>query len=128
MNATSWNWVILANILLGINQGLTWSSTVVMKIDLVGVKNRGTFLSVIAASTNPVQRAESIGAFRFWRDSGYAIGAIMSGIIADSLGVSVAIIIIGFITLSSAEIIKLGMPVEKIFAEVEPEKITIFLF
>lgn len=39
--ATNWNWIIAANILLGINQGLTWSSTVVMKIDLVGDKNRG---------------------------------------------------------------------------------------
>ncbi|MBT8218330.1 MAG: MFS transporter [Bacteroidia bacterium] len=39
--ATSWNWIILANVLLGINQGLTWSSTVVMKIDLVGERNRG---------------------------------------------------------------------------------------
>ena len=39
--APNWNWVIFANILLGINQGLTWSSTVVMKIDLVGEKNRG---------------------------------------------------------------------------------------
>ena len=39
--ATSWSWIILANVLLGINQGLTWSSTVVMKIDLVGEKNRG---------------------------------------------------------------------------------------
>ena len=35
------NWIIAANILLGINQGLTWSSTVVMKIDLVGEKQRG---------------------------------------------------------------------------------------
>ena len=41
MQATSWNWIIFANILLGINQGLAWSSTVVMKIDLVGEKNRG---------------------------------------------------------------------------------------
>jgi MFS family permease len=41
MQAESWSWVILANILLGINQGLAWSSTVVMKIDLVGEKNRG---------------------------------------------------------------------------------------
>lgn len=39
--ATSWNWVIFANVLLGISQGLTWSSTVVMKIDLVGEKDRG---------------------------------------------------------------------------------------
>ncbi|MES2873305.1 MAG: MFS transporter [Bacteroidota bacterium] len=41
MFAPSWNWIIAANVLLGINQGLTWSSTVVMKIDLVGEKNRG---------------------------------------------------------------------------------------
>jgi len=39
--APSWEWVVFANILLGINQGLTWSSTVVMKIDLVGEGNRG---------------------------------------------------------------------------------------
>lgn len=39
--APNWNWVVFANVLLGISQGLTWSSTVVMKIDLVGEKNRG---------------------------------------------------------------------------------------
>jgi len=39
--ASSWSWVIFANVLLGISQGLTWSSTVVMKIDLVGEKDRG---------------------------------------------------------------------------------------
>lgn len=41
MYAPNWNWIIVANILLGINQGLTWSSTIVMKIDLVGEKERG---------------------------------------------------------------------------------------
>ncbi|KPM46779.1 MFS transporter [Jiulongibacter sediminis] len=44
--ATNWNWIIAANILLGINQGLTWSSTVVMKIDLVGDKNRGLAMGI----------------------------------------------------------------------------------
>ncbi|WP_326547466.1 MFS transporter [Mycolicibacterium sp. ND9-15] len=39
--APSWGWVIFANVLLGINQGLTWSTTVVMKIDLVGPRQRG---------------------------------------------------------------------------------------
>lgn len=39
--APSWSWVIFANVLLGISQGLTWSSTVIMKIDLVGEKDRG---------------------------------------------------------------------------------------
>jgi MFS family permease len=41
MYAPSWSWVIFANMLLGVSQGLTWSSTVVMKIDLVGEKDRG---------------------------------------------------------------------------------------
>jgi MFS family permease len=39
--APSWDWIVLANVLLGINQGLCWSTTVIMKIDLVGPKQRG---------------------------------------------------------------------------------------
>ena len=39
--APSWNWVTAANVLLGVNQGLCWSTTVVMKIDLVGPNRRG---------------------------------------------------------------------------------------
>jgi MFS family permease len=41
MRAPTWNWVLAANVLLGINQGLTWSTTVIMKIDLVGARRRG---------------------------------------------------------------------------------------
>lgn len=41
MFAPTWGWIVLANVLLGINQGLCWSMTVVMKIDLVGAKQRG---------------------------------------------------------------------------------------
>ncbi len=41
MFASDWGWIIVANILLGVNQGLCWSMTVVMKIDLVGPKRRG---------------------------------------------------------------------------------------
>lgn len=37
----TWNWVVVANVLLGISQGLTWSTTVIMKIDLVGSRQRG---------------------------------------------------------------------------------------
>jgi MFS family permease len=39
--AQSWGWIVLANLLLGVNQGLCWSTTVIMKIDLVGPKQRG---------------------------------------------------------------------------------------
>ena len=41
MWAPSWTWILLANMLLGVSQGLTWSTTVIMKIDLVGAKQRG---------------------------------------------------------------------------------------
>jgi MFS family permease len=41
IGAPTWNWVVFANVLLGINQGLCWSTTVIMKIDLVGPKQRG---------------------------------------------------------------------------------------
>ncbi|EYS86909.1 MFS transporter [Cupriavidus sp. SK-4] len=41
MWAPNWNWVVGANVLLGMSQGLTWSTTVIMKIDLVGPKQRG---------------------------------------------------------------------------------------
>jgi len=39
--APSWSWIVVANVLLGLNQGLAWSMTVIMKIDLVGPKRRG---------------------------------------------------------------------------------------
>ena len=41
MWAPSWAWVLFANVLLGVSQGLTWSTTVIMKIDLAGPQNRG---------------------------------------------------------------------------------------
>lgn len=69
-----------------------------------------TFLSAIAQVTTPQQRAESIGVFRLWRDLGYAIGAIISGITADLFGVKYAIILIGLITILSSVIIEIRMP------------------
>lgn len=68
-----------------------------------------TFLVGIAAYTNPVQRAESIGVFRLWRDMGYAIGAVLTGIIADLLGINYSMFIIAIMTLISALIIRFRM-------------------
>jgi len=50
MWAPSWGWVIVANVLLGINQGLTWSTTVIMKIDLVGPARRGLAMGLNEAA------------------------------------------------------------------------------
>ncbi|MEX2251961.1 MAG: MFS transporter [Acidimicrobiia bacterium] len=48
--APTWGWVIAANLLLGVNQGLTWSTTVIMKIDLVGPRRRGLAMGLNEAS------------------------------------------------------------------------------
>ncbi len=68
-----------------------------------------TFLAAIADEVSPNQRAETIGIFRLWRDLGYAIGAITSGVIADIFGVTPAIICIGAVTLFSSFIIQFRM-------------------
>ncbi len=70
--AKSWSWVIFANVLLGISQGLTWSSTVVMKIDLVGDKNRG-----LAMGLNEFAGYVSVG-----------IVAFLTGYVANKYGVT----------------------------------------
>src|SRR5260370_18740845 len=44
--APAWSWVVFANVLLGINQGLCWSTTVIMKIDLVGPAHRGLAMGI----------------------------------------------------------------------------------
>lgn len=69
-----------------------------------------TFLSTIAQATSPKQRAESIGTFRLWRDLGYAIGALISGIMADALGITTAIVFIGGVTIFSSLLIQIRMP------------------
>lgn len=48
--APDWSWIILANVLLGVNQGLTWSTTVNMKIDLVGPARRGLAMGLNEAA------------------------------------------------------------------------------
>lgn len=68
-----------------------------------------TFLTTIALMSDPIQRAERIGVFRLWRDSGYAIGAILSGVIADFFSVEIAIYSIGMLTIISSIVVKIRM-------------------
>ncbi|MCK6619049.1 MAG: MFS transporter [Calditrichaceae bacterium] len=60
-----------------------------------------TLLAAISDVAHPHWRATSVGVYRLWRDGGYAIGALASGIIADALGIPVAIAAVGGITFLS---------------------------
>lgn len=68
-----------------------------------------TFLATVAENTNPHDRPKSLGVFRLWRDLGYAIGAILTGIIADAFGINVSVIVIGVLTVASSLIIQSRM-------------------
>jgi MFS family permease len=70
MWAPSWGWILAANVLLGVSQGLTWSTTVIMKIDLAGPKNRG-----LAMGLN-----EFAGYFAV------ALSALATGLVAAEVG------------------------------------------
>lgn len=67
------------------------------------------FLAAVAENSHPRQRAQNIGTYRFWRDSGYAIGAVLTGVLADAFSIGMAIIMVGLITLIAALIIQQRM-------------------
>jgi MFS family permease len=77
--APSWDWVVAANILLGVNQGLTWSVAVMMKVDLVGPRRRGLALGLNEAAGY----------------SAVAVTAFVTGFIADRAGLRPAPFVLG---------------------------------
>jgi MFS family permease len=77
--APSWGWIVAANVLLGVNQGLAWSMTVVMKIDLVGPKQRGLALGI----------NESVGY------GGVALAAGVAGWLASDLAARDVLVVAG---------------------------------
>lgn len=70
MFAPSWGWVVFANVLLGINQGLCWSTTLIMMIDMAGPKRRGL----------------AIGINEFIGYAGVSLSALMTGYLATAYG------------------------------------------
>lgn len=93
LKATSFSHFVLLSVILGLGTALVYP----------------TFLAAVADYTHPTQRAKSIGIFRLWRDLGYAFGAVITGIIADTLGLLTSVGTIAFLTLISALIILIRM-------------------
>jgi MFS family permease len=89
--APSWGWIVAANALLGVNQGLAWSMTVVMKIDLVGPKRRGLALGL----------NESAGY------GGVALAAGLSGWLAASFAARDVLVVAGAIIAVTAFLLSL---------------------
>jgi MFS family permease len=64
-----------------------------------------TLLAAITDHAHPTWRASALGVYRFWRDLGYAVGALLSGLIADFVGLEVAIHVIAVLTLASGLVV-----------------------
>jgi MFS family permease len=68
-----------------------------------------TLLATIGDVAQPAWRASAVGVYRLWRDLGYAIGALLAGVVADALGLAAAIWLVAAITLASGVIAALRM-------------------
>ena len=76
-----------------------------------------TLLAAISDVAYPTWRGSAVGVYRLWRDLGYAIGALLAGLLADAVGISFAIAVIDGLTLLS------GIIVAGVMRETLPEKI-----
>jgi predicted MFS family arabinose efflux permease len=64
-----------------------------------------TLLAAITDHAHPASRASSLGVYRFWRDLGYAVGALLSGAVADLVGLGAAIHLVAALTLASGLVV-----------------------
>ena len=69
-----------------------------------------TLLAAIGDVAHPSWRGSAVGVYRFWRDSGYAVGAVLAGVLADAFGMRVALGAVGALTVASGVLVAVRMP------------------
>lgn len=86
-------WWLLGSVLLGLGTAMVYPS----------------LIAAVSDASHPSWRARSLSVYRFWRDIGYAVGALSAGIIADTLGISWAIGSVGALTFLSGAVVAVLM-------------------
>ena len=100
----------IAILLFVITQGfLAWAAAAV-SLGIGTAMVYPTLLAAIGDLTHPSWRATAVGSYRLWRDSGYAVGAVLAGAIADRATVSAAIAAVGALTIASGITVAVVMP------------------
>ena len=92
--APSWGWVIAANILLGVNQGLTWSSTVIMKIDLVGPTRRGLAMGLNEAAGYGAVALTALATGFIAAEAGLRPGPFLLGLAFAGIGLGASVLFV----------------------------------
>jgi len=92
--APDWSWVVLANLLLGINQGLTWSTTVIMKVDLVGPARRGLALGFNEAAGYVAVAAAALATGLIAAEAGLRPAPFFLGLAVAGVGLGVSVLFV----------------------------------
>ena len=88
--APSWGWVVAANVLLGVNQGLTWSTTVIMKIDLAGPARRGLAMGLNEAAGYGAVAVTALATGAIAQEWGLRPGPFVLGLAYAALGLGLS--------------------------------------
>jgi MFS family permease len=94
MWAPTWGWVVFANVLLGINQGLTWSTTVIMKIDLVGPAKRGFAMGLNEAAGYGAVAATALATGYIAQEWGLRPAPFFLGLAYAGIGLGVSVLFV----------------------------------
>jgi MFS family permease len=79
-----------------------------------------TLLAAIGDVAHPSWRASAVGVYRLWRDLGYAVGGLLSGLVADALGLRAAIVVVAVVTSLSGLVVAVRMKETRTAAQSEP--------
>ncbi|UTV59660.1 MFS transporter [Burkholderia arboris] len=86
-------WWLVASVLLGLGTAMVYPS----------------LIAAVSDASEPGWRARSLSVYRFWRDLGYAIGALSAGLMADRFGFAAAILVVAAVTFASGGVVALMM-------------------
>jgi MFS family permease len=92
--APDWAWIVVANVLLGVNQGLTWSTTVVMKVDLVGPARRGFATGVNEAAGYGAVAVTALATGAIAAQAGLRPGPFLLGLAYAILGLALSVLFV----------------------------------
>jgi MFS family permease len=97
---SGFGWWLVASVLLGLGTAMVYP----------------TLIASVSDAAHPTWRARSLSIYRFWRDMGYAVGALLAGLIGDAIGLTWAIGSIGVLTFVSGTVVAIAMREQRVLA------------
>ena len=94
VTASGFGWWVVCGVALGLGTAMVYP----------------TLLAAIGDVAHPSWRGSAVGVYRLWRDLGYAVGALLAGVLADTFGMQWSIAVIGAVTLASGALVAVRMP------------------